>query len=345
MESKQVSRPRSRVKWLIVLGIVVILVGLGLRFGMQPLRVATGYSAKRMCSEVFLAERSPEEIWRVDLSLLPTGILSYEVDREGKLVTVDALGGIVSQRGVYRDGLGCSLVLGTTPDKLRAMRYEKPAVPASRDASRPWPVGDAVQTETLPEGVDRAKLEAAMALAFDEPDLANDPRQTRAVIIVYDGQLVAERYGEGFDATTPLLSWSMGKSVTNTMIGVLVQKGALNIEEPAPISWWREEGDPRKKITTKHLLEMKSGLGFDETYGGYGDATDMLFVSHSAARRAARAELTSAPGTVWSYSSGDTNLLSQIVREVLDDDATATPSAGSRSLPKTYPESAEAPLR
>ena len=322
MQSKQSPRPGKRGKLLlVVLGVLGLLVGLGLLFGVQPLEVATGYSAKRMCSEIFLAERDAEEIWRVDLSLIPTAILSYEVDREAKIVSVDALGGIVSQQGVYRDGLGCALTNGVSVSELKAMRYDRPAVPASYDASAPWPVGNAVQTQTLPEGVDRAKLERAMALAFEEPDLVNDPIQTRAVVIVYDGQIVAERYAEGFDAETPLLSWSMGKSITNTMIGVLVHEGLLDIAQPAPITWWREEGDPRQKITTKHLLEMKSGLDFDETYGGYGDATDMLFVSHSSAQRAAQAELAAEPGTRWSYSSGDTNLLSQVVRNVLANDA------------------------
>lgn len=297
--------------------LVVAAAAAGWGPGSQALRVGTGYAAKRLCSEVYLAGRDAQEVWDVDLDLLPTALMSWSMDEAEKTATVSGLG-VISASAAWRPGLGCALTNGTTVEAVRAMGFEDaPAPPLPKD--RPWPEGDGPIGE-LPEGVDASKLEAALDFAFAEPE-PERLRRTRAVAVVYDGQLVAERYAEGFDRDMPLLSWSMGKSVTNTMIGVLVRQGKLDIEAPAPIEQWSGEGDPRGEITTDALLRMSSGLGFDETYGAFGDVTDMLFVAHDAAARGAASPLAHEIGSHWSYSSADTNLLSRVVRNVINDDS------------------------
>lgn len=307
---------RSRKKLIVFLLIVVVACAgiLGWPSLRQTLMVGTGYAAKRMCSEVYVAGRDAQGVWDVDLALLPLPILSYSMEPEQKIAMVSSLG-LVEQTAVWREGLGCTLTNGTTVEEARAMAVTHPE-PTPLSEVQQWPFGTATSS-TPPKGVDTTKLAAALDIAFEEPDLAEHPRRTRAVVVIHNGTLVAERYGAGFDRDTPLLSWSMGKSVTNTMIGVLAHQGKLDIKSPAPVPEWK--GDERARITVDDIMRMRSGLAFDETYGAFGDVTDMLFVAHSSAARAANSPLREGE-TVWSYSSGDTNLLSRIVRDVIGDD-------------------------
>jgi CubicO group peptidase (beta-lactamase class C family) len=286
-----------------------------------PLRrvglIGSGYAAKRLCSGVFLAGRDAQEVWEVDLSLLPTFILSYSIDEQEETATSTGLG-VFSQTAAYRPGLGCALTLGTSVEEVRAMGFDEPRAAPPADAL--WPEGQRVDTASAPEGVDRARLDAALARAFAEPGEAPTVR-TRAVVVVYRGRIVAERYAPGFSAQTRLLSWSMAKSVVNALVGVLVRRGELDLAAPAPLARWRGGEGGHEDITLEHLMRMSSGLGFSEVYGAFGDATEMLFMSHSAAGYAAAKPVAHAPGERWSYSSGDTNILSEILRERVGDDA------------------------
>lgn len=301
-----------------ILSIVVAIVIVIILAGIFPLRralyVGTGYSAKRLCSETFLANRDPATIESVDLGFMPLP-LSMSVDRQKKRATVSGLG-LVSQTAVYRKGLGCALAVEMSPDDAQNRTADIPK-PAGDPEGILWPQGELLPTGPAPDGVDTKKLKAAVASAFVEDDPKNLLR-TRAVVVLYDGKLVAEQYAKGFDRKTPLLGWSMTKSVTNAMIGVLVRQGKLDIKKPAPIDAFAN--DPRAKITTDQLLRMSDGLGFDETYGAFGDATEMLYVSDSTVARAQQSPLKHKPNTHWYYSSGTTNLLSGIVRTTLKDD-------------------------
>jgi CubicO group peptidase (beta-lactamase class C family) len=102
------------------------------------------------------------------------------------------------------------------------------------------------------------------------------PVRTRAVIVVYNGQLIAEHYAEGFSAKTKLAGWSMTKTVTGALIGILVKQGKLSVGTAAPVPEWQSAGDPRHVISIENLLQQRSGLEFGEIYYG-NDATRMLF--------------------------------------------------------------------
>ena len=141
------------------------------------------------------------------------------------------------------------------------------------------------------------------------------------MIVLHGGRPVAERYAAGFDARTPLIGWSMTKSVIATLIGIQVMHGHLDPESPAPVPEWSD--DERAAITLDHLLRMTSGLGFKERNGAFGDSAAMLFRSRSAADYAAHSALAHLPGSFWSYSSGTSNLLSAILRSSLDGDLRA----------------------
>lgn len=175
----------------------------------------------------------------------------------------------------------------------------------------PWPAGDTVDLARLPPGVDRAALDKAVADTFAD-ETPDNAIATRAIVVVYDGRIVAERYAPGFTKATRLLGWSASKSVEATLVGTFVASGKLALDTPPPVPEWKTQGDPRGKITLRQLLNMSSGLKFVEPYLPGTDSTAMLFESPDMGAYAATQPLAHPPGTVWSYSSGTANLLSRI---------------------------------
>lgn len=275
----------------------------------------TGYYAKILCSAAFIAELPEERIKAEELR--PYWYVQGSVDREAKTVTT-RLFGMAKRVAVYREGLGCTLAIGASEEQLRAQTPEFPPRPAGEDEL--WPVGERLPEEPVP-GVDYDKLEAAIDYGFADPS-PESPALTRAVVVVHGDRLVAERYAEGIDADTRLLGWSMTKSVNATLVGLLVREGKLDLHAPAPVPAWHErEGDPRADITLDQLMRMSSGLKFEEVYGPLSDATYMLFEAHDAAKVAIDMPLAHEPDTVWSYSSGTSNILGWIVRDTLESES------------------------
>ena len=186
-------------------------------------------------------------------------------------------------------------------------------------ADTPWP------TDDWPEGARRADLDAVVDDCFTEADLA----ETNAVVVVSHGRIVAERYGgttpsftgdgEPVEASTPLISWSMAKSVLHAAVGLLVAEGHLDPASPAPVPEWRD--DARGAITLGDLLAMRDGLDFAESYDVdqpshviemlFGDGRDDVG-AYAAAR-----PLAHEPGTTFNYSSGTTNIVSRLVADVV----------------------------
>ena len=167
--------------------------------------------------------------------------------------------------------------------------------------------------EPSPE-VDAAALRAAVDWAFAEPD-PKLPRNTRAVLVVHDGRIIAERYAEGFGVDTALIGWSMTKSVVNALVGILVKEGKLSLDAPVPLQEWAGADDPRRAITLAQLLHMTSGLEFEENYANpLADVTYMLFGVPNAAEFAVAKPLRAQPGTRWQYSSGTSNILTHAIR-------------------------------
>jgi CubicO group peptidase (beta-lactamase class C family) len=208
--------------------------------------------------------------------------------------------------------------VGIEPDDLRPL----PGQPRGRHA-RLAPLPVAVGSNPL--------LESALDVAFSEP-AETSHRQTRALVVLHHGQIVAERYAPGFSRDTPLIGWSMTKSVINTLAGMLVGDGVLSLDDPAPVPEWQSEDDPRKQITVRHLLQMSSGLDFEEVYEPGSDATNMLFTAYSAAGYAAAAPLGHEPGTLWYYSSGTTNILARIFRDSVGGTLAAAQDFASNRL-------------
>jgi CubicO group peptidase (beta-lactamase class C family) len=162
--------------------------------------------------------------------------------------------------------------------------------------------------------VDRERLEAHLERGFRDFD------ETHAVVVVQGGRLLVERYGPEHGPEATCLSWSKAKSLTHALVGIVVGDGRLDISDPAPVAEWRTPQDPRGAITTDQLLRMSSGLKFDEVYevDKPSDTIEMMWGSgkDSVAHYAADQPLTHPPGTVFSYSSGTTNIICRILADM-----------------------------
>jgi CubicO group peptidase (beta-lactamase class C family) len=155
------------------------------------------------------------------------------------------------------------------------------------------------------------RLKAALDHAFEEP-LTPPFRRTKAVVVVRDGSVIAERYADGIGVDTPLLGFSMTKSVVNALIGILTQQGLVTPSMPAPIPEWRGATDPRREIEVEHLMRMTTGLALDETNSGFDPSSQMVYLHNDMAGFAVNAAVIAPPGTRWAYSSPKTNARNQM---------------------------------
>jgi CubicO group peptidase (beta-lactamase class C family) len=306
-----------------LIGVAVILMAAIIASGWLFSKAAplgTGFVAKYLCSSTFISNRNPEIVFQEDV--LPVNpiakIVDFTIDRQQKSVTSDSFG-FFGLTAIYREGCGCSLVIGTTAEEMGKQKFLEPGFMSNRPEHRtdlPWPKGSQGPVDPSSMGIDKQRLNKALDAAFSEPG-PEKPRKTRAVIVIYDGQLVAERYAPGFGKDMPLLGWSMSKSITNALVGILVRQKRLGIMQPAPVPEWQNEGDARKKITLDQLLRMSSGLEFEEIYAPLFDVTHMLYGNYDFAAYAAAKPLETEPDGKWHYSSGTANIVARIVRQTV----------------------------
>ena len=271
------------------------------------LRAACGYAAKVACSAVFVGGRELGSVLREELAQFD--VLDVRVDRNERRVTASAFG-IVSATARHRDGLGATLLVGSD-EALMPASIDPPS--ASDDE---WKVAFDAKLFT--------RIDPVLDGAFREehPGLL---RRTRAVAIVHGGELVAERYAEGFDAGRAQHGWSMSKTALASLLGVLVADGRLDLDAPAPVAALRTGTDEHRAITVDQLLRMESGLTFGEDYSDAdSDAMQMLFGSADMGNYAAECPIEAPPDTQWRYSSGTSLILSRMLREIVGDEAVTT---------------------
>ncbi|WP_321809888.1 MULTISPECIES: serine hydrolase [unclassified Burkholderia] len=299
-------------KSLILRGAAVALVAAAGYTGYMLSRlapIATGYAAKALCSGVFVSGRPAASVIDVDIMAGVHPLLKLvrpSIDPEHHRA-VATFAGFAQREADFRPGLGCTLALGPSPGGLPA------ALPPATD---PPPTHEAAPAAP-PAGIDARKLQAALDRAFDEPDPAR-PRRTRAVVVMWRGQVIAERYAPGFAADTPLPGWSMTKTVTAALAGMLVAQHKLSPDASALLPEWRDSGDLRAAITLDELLRMTSGLQFNEDYDDpLSDVAVMLFTQPDTARFASAMPLAAQPGTQWYYSSGTSAIVARVMREAM----------------------------
>lgn len=281
------------------------------RLAAGPLaRPALGYVAKATCSQVFVGGLSPEAAIAELPSLAVTRVIRTTVDTLAGRVRA-TIPGIAAREAVSHLGLGCTLV--PTDGEIAAL--PSLPTPAQDLAAAPWPQGDRVDPE-LPPGIDAARLDSAFERAFAEPH-PRARRNTRAVLVVHRGRIIAERYAEGFGPETRFPGWSMTKSVGSALAGILVGEGKLRLDSVNLFPGWSGQEDPRRRITTGHLMWMSDGLAHDESYTPTGGATRLLFGARDIAATAAATPARSEPGSTWYYASAASNLIAHLVRSAV----------------------------
>lgn len=273
--------------------------------------IGAAYKAKALCSALFVSglDLDPEGADEVSADAYRLmRLFRARVDREKKTVSA-SFHGLCRRTAVWRPGLGATLAFRPLPPA--------PALPAPRrlDGASPWPVGEGPAPEPS------SALSRVFDAAFSEPEAAR-PRRTRAVVVVRDGRLLAERYAPGVSKDTALNGWSMTKSVLGALIGTLVAEGSLSLADKNLLAEWRAPGDPRAGISLEDLLRMRGGLAFTEIYSNpLSDVTRMLFDGPDSGGFAASRSLAHAPGAHWQYASGTTNILSLLARRALGEDS------------------------
>jgi CubicO group peptidase (beta-lactamase class C family) len=294
----------------------LLLIALAIVLWLKPpdlLRVGANYSAKIVCSNVFLAGRDPDEVLRTDVQAPGIALLRLmrvSVDRERRLVRAGLLGFIGNGLAVARPRTGCAVIpdgivnLGTPGGNVElgpaaGNDNARSSVSAAVSTGELWPDGNAVATDPA---LDRLLADDALAGSG-----------MRAIVVVSHGRIVAERYAPGFSASTPLLGWSMTKTVLAGLVGILVSDGRLTLDQTA--GWSASDGSGRERIRIADLLAMSSGLRFNEAYGTVSDVTRMLYLEPDTAGFARAQPLAHPVGEVWSYSSGTANILSRIVQD------------------------------
>jgi CubicO group peptidase (beta-lactamase class C family) len=273
--------------------------------------VATGFVANILCTETFVSGQTPERVLSDTTDAMPGAwlinwALNVAVDTLRRDVTVSLLG-FGKSHAIYREGLGCYLDHGDAVAQVAL-----PNADLQQPALLPDIAGPAVVAPAT------SQLAAALGRAFAEPD-QGPRRHTRAVVVLKDGRVVAERYADGFGADTPILGFSATKSVISALTGILVRKGALTLDKPVPIAAWQGAGDSRGAITIDNLLRQTAGLAIGSSLeaslgAAFAPVNRMKYMESNMAGYAESLDLATPPGSAWNYNDGNFVILSHLIR-------------------------------
>lgn len=268
----------------------------------------TGFAAKTYCSARYVSGRGALSILSQEMGRPEMEWIAMHEDTRRKIVTAHLTllaghaedehdDGAFSRTAVYRPGLGCTLALGISPRKLKINELDSPNI----HTPMPWRENPLYIPARIQKGAQK----------WVEQEFARKVG-TRALLVWHRGYLVGEAYSAEMTHTTPLLGWSMTKSVIHALYGIAVQQGWISIEDNNLLPAWQD--DERRHITIDDLLRMSSGLRFDETYDIGHDPVIMLYASPAAAAYAAAMPADYEAGKHWAYSSGTTNILAHILK-------------------------------
>lgn len=291
------------MKWIkraLVLLLVLLAIGVWLNY--PKLNIISGYASKNMASTLSITQRSEASVVLNDNNVPMIQLADVAVEDHSATATVF---GLMPRKTICRPGLGCTLINDEYNDD-----FDLPAPQRSytRDET-PFPFGNGAAKDTVFQEVDYQVLEHAIYNAFANPEV----QKTRSVLVVYKNHIIAERYVEGFTKDTPILGWSMTKSVLATLFGILEFEGMIDFGMTGMVEAWKN--DERNEISLNHLLRMQSGLEWDEDYSGISDVTKMLFLATDMTQVQAEKKALAKPTEIWNYSSGTSNLLSGILRD------------------------------
>ena len=293
---------KSKIILLIVLA--AILVGIYLNY--PKLNLISGVASKNMASQVFIAHRAADSVVAFDnnmplVKLADAKLLQNNTEAEASVY------GLMKRKTIYKQGVGAVL----TNDEYSAHAFSIVPNRVIKKDSLPFPYGNTGIVDTIFGNVDYQILETALANAFARPS----EQKTRTVLVVYKDHIIGERYLNGFTKDTPMLGWSMTKSILATLYGILEYEGKTDVDSFKPFEDEIHMKNTKSNITINHLLRMQSGLAWEENYFEISDVTKMLFLSSDMTLGQRQNKVVAKPTEVWNYSSGTSNLLSGILRE------------------------------
>lgn len=289
---------------------------------------ALGMAAHHLCAGYWVVgrdySRTAEQVIAEDITRFAVfhteDDFQWSVDDEARTATVtDPVYG--ARTAQYNGDQGCTLL----PNGASQVYFDPIEVPSSLPdpATQPWPTGDLDAVGEFEE-VDAEAIEAALEFAFT--DTSHGEQNTRGLVVLYRGRIIGERYLEGWGPATPQLSWSMGKSIASALTGALIQQGAFELDDPAPIPEWRRApNDPRADIRIRDLLQMSSGLDFDNfgltattPFVASNEHMRIYFDAVDAHAHATDQPLRFEPGSVWRYRNSDPLSLMAIAKSVVE---------------------------
>lgn len=275
------------------------------------LPVITGYPAKYLCSAVFISNRNPSDVEAVELNFSFIKYVSNEINYQEKSVTSRFLWG--SSKAIYRDGFGSTLLRGVDEAALRNIKFPSIIHAKINQDAIAWPIGNVIPDSNT--GIDKSSLAGIADKLMNQNSYGG---HAFAFMVVHQGMPVAERYRSGFNAKTRFISWSMAKSFINAMAGIMVKDRLLNINQKTETAKWKK--DARNQITINDLMQMQSGLRWNEDYGNLSDVTMMLYNSKDFSGFAMNQPFASHAGSQWYYSSGSVNIISFLMRKKFSSD-------------------------
>lgn len=311
MSASSGNRKKKRILWL-----TTIVLFAGISFGVfyinSLIPIITGYPAKYLCSAVFNSNRLQADVEALDLNFSFIRYTHNEVNFQDSSVTSSFLWG--KSKAVFREGFGSTLLRETDEETLRNIQFPTVEPLPYNPDSLAWPMGNLLPPPAI-GGIDTLEL-AAITHNLMIHNAYNG--NAFAFLVLHKGLPVAESYKPPFHLKTHFQSWSMAKSFTNALVGTLVNEGKLDIWKPVNLLEW--QNDERNQITINHLMQMESGLKWNEEYGTRSDVTVMLYGEHDFARYAYRRPLEFPVGSKWFYSSGSVNIINYLMRQTIRDD-------------------------
>lgn len=299
------------IRWSVV-AILLAVIGYAAFYIHAMLPIITGYPAKYLCSAVFISNRQQKEVEKLDLNFSFIKYTNNKINFQDSSVTSSFLWG--KSKAIYRKGFGSTLIRDTDETTLRSIKFPFTQPAAFNPDSLLWPMGNQIPDSLT--GIDKVKLEEiSRKLIVDNAYNGN----AFAFMVIHKGIPVAESYKPQFNAQTRFQSWSMAKSLTNALVGRMVMEGKLDISKPVDLPEW--QNDERRQISIDHLMQMQSGLQWNEDYGNRSDVTVMLYDESDFARYAYERPLEFPVGSKWYYSSGSVNVINYLMRLQIGNDA------------------------
>jgi CubicO group peptidase (beta-lactamase class C family) len=300
-------------------------------FDHQRQMIRNGVQSVLMCNGLFTSGRTLQQVFAQELAYLGDRVVGsveggdYSVHQVEQAVTVGGGQAGIPISAAFRKGIGCVVM---APDQTLADIDGLPEIllpaPAGDPAELPWPGGDRVEHAPLPQNVDAEALNAAVEWAFERSTPEQD---TISLMVVHRGQILVERYADGFDETTRTRTWSTAKSIAATLIGMQVDRGEMALDAPLGFDWLpalaATESDPRDAITLRHVLNMSSGLEPVDSFGReYATGSGLAYWAGASSVVGARSRgLMREPGTFWDYENYDTLLAVLAFKQSLDSES------------------------